>query len=106
MSSVQVVLTTVGDAAAAERLAKLLVEERLIACANLVPGVSSVFRWNDQVQTEPEVLLLLKTTDGMLPRLTERLQQVHPYEVPEVVCLPEAHASAAYGDWVAAETAR
>lgn len=104
MTAVRVVLTTVSGQEAAERLARTLVEERLIACANLVPGVVSVFRWKDQVQTEPEVLLLLKTREAVLDRLVQRLGDLHPYEVPEIVCLPPAAATAPYGQWVLAET--
>jgi periplasmic divalent cation tolerance protein len=99
-----VVLSAVGDREAAARIARQLVEERLIACANLVPGVTSVYRWEGEVQTEDEVLMILKTREGVLERLVERLQEIHPYQVPEMVCLPPDFTAAPYARWVIAET--
>ena len=102
---VRVVLTTIDDHAGAERLARALLDEHLIACANLVPGITSIYRWRGEIQTGGETLLLLKTRDRMLSRLVGRLAELHPYELPEVVCLPRADTSVAYGEWVATETA-
>ncbi|CAN5688591.1 MAG: divalent-cation tolerance protein CutA [Gemmatimonadetes bacterium] len=98
-----VVITTVPDAAAGERLARQLVEERLIACANLIPGLTSVYRWEGAVQTEAELLMLMKTPAAGVERLFARAAELHPYEVPELLALPVATGLEAYCRWVAAE---
>ena len=98
------VLSTLPDAAAAERLVERLVEERLIACANLLPGVVSIFRWSARVQREEEVLVLMKTAPPLVERLFERISELHPYEVPEMVSLSADAVSNAYCRWVRQET--
>jgi periplasmic divalent cation tolerance protein len=103
-SNIRVVLSTVSDRDAAARLARQLVDERLIACANLLPGITSIYRWKDEVQTEGEVLMILKTQAAALDRLVQRLQEIHPYDVPEVVCLPVGFTAAPYARWVITET--
>jgi periplasmic divalent cation tolerance protein len=97
------VLTTAPSADVADRIGTTLVEERLAACANLVPGVSSVFRWKGEVSREAEVLVLLKTTAARLGALRRRLVELHPYEVPEVIALDIREGHAPYLDWVRAE---
>ena len=100
------VLTTMPDAASAEQLARSLVEEQLIACANLVPGLLSVFRWKGEIQAENEVLLLIKTRRALLGRLGSRLTDLHPYDVPEMLALPVEAGLEAYCRWVADETGK
>lgn len=99
------VLTTVADHESAERLARALVDERLIACANLVPGLLSVYRWRGELQAEGEVLLLMKTRRSRLDELRRRLPELHSYEVPELLALPVTAALEAYCRWVVEETA-
>lgn len=100
---IRVVLVTAPDAEAGAELARAVVGERLAACVNVVPGVRSIYRWNEAVQEDDEVLLVLKTTDERLEALTERVIALHPYDVPEVLALPDAGGSAAYRAWLAAE---
>ena len=85
----------------ARELATALVEARLCACANVVPAVASVFRWQGRVDTAQEELLLLKTTRAALPALQERLLALHPYACPELLALPVAGGSPPYLRWVA-----
>jgi periplasmic divalent cation tolerance protein len=99
-----IALTTAPDEETADRLARALVEERLIACANLATGVSSIFRWEGSVSAEREVLMVLKTRRECVARLERRLPQLHPYEVPELIFLPVTAALDAYRDWVVSET--
>lgn len=99
-TDVVVVLCT-APAEHAERLATTVVEERLCACVNLLPGVRSVFRWQGRVDTADELLLVSKTTAAAAPRLRQRLQELHPYDVPEVLELPVRGGLAAYLAWVA-----
>jgi len=98
---VLVVLVTTSDADEARRLASALVEESLAACGNVVPGLTSIFRWEGAVQNEDEALLFLKTTAACFPELEERIGELHSYDVPEILALPVAGGGAAYLEWVA-----
>src|SRR5512138_3587317 len=100
-----VVLVTVPTAEKAAELARAVVEARLAACGNVVPGLRSIYRWQGQVHDDAEVLLVLKTTRARFEALRDRLLALHPYEVPEVLALPVEAGSAAYLAWIAGETA-
>lgn len=101
---VSVVLATVPDEAAGKRLARALLEERLIACANLVPGVTSIYRWEGAVHEEGEALVVMKTRSELVPRLVERIPELHPYALPEVLALRVECGLPAYCRWVLGET--
>jgi periplasmic divalent cation tolerance protein len=98
--SVSIVLTTLGAGADASALARTLVEERLAACVNILPGVTSVYRWKGQVEQDREQQLLIKTASGRVPALEARLRQLHPYELPEFLVLEVTGGSDAYRAWV------
>jgi periplasmic divalent cation tolerance protein len=85
---------------AADRLARSLVEDRLAACVNRVP-CHSVFRWEGDVETEPEAILLAKTTADRYPALVDAVEDRHPYDVPCVERFDEADLTDAFGAWVA-----
>lgn len=97
------VVTTTGSRADALRLARLAVEGRLAACAQVSP-IESVYVWQGAVQHEPEYRLVLKTTAELRAALEAALAQAHPYQVPAILTVPLAHANRAYADWVRAET--
>ena len=97
------VLTTTPSSEVADRIGTALVEEGLAACANVLPGVSSVFRWKGEVSHESEVLVILKTTAAALGALQRRLVELHPYEVPELIALDVVAGHGPYLDWVRAE---
>ena len=99
-----IVLTTAPDPDAAERIVHSLVEDRLVACGSLVPGVLSIYRWKGEVSREAELLVVLKTCGPLVERVFERITQLHPYEVPELVAIPVEAASNAYGRWLRRET--
>ena len=101
---VRVVLTSVPDAAVGARLARALVEERLAACVNLVPGVQSFYRWQGQLEETVELLLVVKTRADRSAALAARIQALHPYELPEVLELAPSGGSTAYLDWVLRES--
>jgi periplasmic divalent cation tolerance protein len=105
MTDILMVLVTAPSAEAAAGLARALVEERLAACGNVVPGLRSIYRWDGKLQDEAEALLVLKTTRARFGELRDRVLALHPYEVPEVVALPVEAGSERYLAWVAAETA-
>ncbi|MBM4062639.1 MAG: divalent-cation tolerance protein CutA, partial [Planctomycetes bacterium] len=79
-----------GDRLGAHELARALVEARLCACVNVVPGLRSWFRWQGAVDAADELLLVAKTTAAALPALQARIAALHPYELPEVIALPIA----------------
>lgn len=93
------VLMTAPDAGSALSMGRTLVEESLAACATVIPGVTSIYRWQGEVVTGSEVQVLLKTRRALVPALFQRAAQLHPYEVPELLAVP-ADAASAYGGWV------
>lgn len=99
-----IVLSTAPDGETAERIANALVNERLAACVNLVPGLVSIYHWKGAVSRDPEVLCLAKTRRALLARLAKRLKELHPYEVPELIALPVAAGARTYLQWLLAET--
>jgi periplasmic divalent cation tolerance protein len=99
-----VVLVTAPTPERAAELARTLVEERLAACGNVVPGLRSIYRWQGRVEEEGEALLLLKTTRARFEALRDRVLALHPYQVPEVIALPVEAGSAKYLEWIAGET--
>jgi periplasmic divalent cation tolerance protein len=101
---VRVVLVTAPDLETAAALARTLVEEGLVACANVVPGVRSIYRWEGEVQDDAEVLLVAKTAAARCDALAARVRDLHPYDLPEVVVLPVSGGSRDYLDWVIAES--
>jgi periplasmic divalent cation tolerance protein len=99
-SDVRLVLSTAPDAEAGLRLGRTLVEERLAACVNVVPGVRSIYRWREAIEEADEVLLVFKTTAAAAPALAARLTALHPYEVPEVLALEPAAGAEAFLGWI------
>jgi len=91
-----VVLITAPSLEEAERIASALVVERLAACVNLVPGVRSIYRWEGEVQHDDEVLMVVKAAAASFPELEARVQELHPYDVPEIVGLAPGAVSASY----------
>lgn len=87
----------------AERMGRTLVEERLAACVNLIPGITSFYWWEDQVQREGEVLLLVKTQSRLLERLVTRVRELSGYEVPATSALPVVGGNPEYLRWVVQE---
>ena len=98
------VVTTAPSVEVAERLVEGLVEARLVACGNLLSGVTSLYRWEGRVARESEVLVVLKTVRSRVDDVFRRLAETHPYEVPELVAVTGEEASHAYRQWVRRET--
>ncbi len=101
MARVVVALSTAPSPAVARRLARTLVEERLCACVNVVPGVRSLYRWKGKLHDDHELLLVMKLAAARVPALKKRLLELHPYEMPELVVLGVAGGHAPYLSWVA-----
>lgn len=104
MQHILLVMTNLPDAESARSLARILVEARLAACVNIMPGVESVYRWQNQIETSSEVTLMIKTTSQAYPQLETALRSAHPYDMPEIIALPLTAGYAPYLHWVAAET--
>jgi len=95
-------MTTTATPEEASRLGQTFVEERLAACATLIPSVQSIYRWEGQVESANETLLLLKTGPDQLPALEARLHELHSYQTPEFLVLGVEAASQPYLDWLQA----
>jgi periplasmic divalent cation tolerance protein len=95
-----IVHCTCPDTQTAERIATALIERRLAACVNILPGVTSVYRWQGAVEQAGEVLLMIKTEAARYPALQAAIVELHPYELPEVVAVEAAAGLPAYLDWV------
>lgn len=95
-----VVLVTAPDLKTARRLARVVIEARLVACVNVIPRVESHYWWQGKIEFSAEVLLVMKTTTARLPELERRLVAEHPYDTPEIVTLPLGAGNARYLGWL------
>ena len=100
MTGKVVVLCTIGSAEDAERIARAVVERGLAACVNVVPGVTSFYRWKGEIARDAEWLMVMKTTAACFEALREALVALHPYDVPEIVELPIERGHPPYLDWI------
>jgi periplasmic divalent cation tolerance protein len=99
-----VVLATASSCDEAAAIGRALIDERLAACVNIVPGVRSLFIWEGKTQDESETLLIMKSRLHLLEQLTERVKSLHSYSVPEVIALPIIGGSADYLNWLREST--
>lgn len=98
--SARIVLTTAADAEEAGRLGRTLIEERLAACATIAPAVHSIYRWQGEIESSTESLLLLKTSQEKLPALEARLRELHSYKTPELLVVAVESGSSDYLSWL------
>jgi periplasmic divalent cation tolerance protein len=103
MSGFSVCMVTAPSMAEAREIGRSLLEERLVACINLLPSVSSMYWWEGQIEEADEVLMVLKTRTQLLDRLVGRVRELHPYSVPEVLSWPLGPGNPEYLDWLASE---
>ena len=101
-----VILVTAPDAEVAGSIGWTLVDERLAACVNIAPNLRSIYRWNGEVQDDPEVLMLIKARRDDTDAIVARVEQLHPYRVPEVIAVEIVAGLGTYLDWIQAETER
>lgn len=105
MSDLCILYVTAADADEALRIGRALVEARLAACANVLPGMTSVYRWEGRVEQAGEAVLVLKTRASLVEAATERVKALHAYACPCVVALPVEGGNPDYLDWLLRETA-
>lgn len=103
MSAVVLYITAASEDEAA-RIGRALVEEHLCACANVIPGVRSFYRWEGRIEDDREAVLIAKTTEDRVEAATERVKALHSADLPCVVALPVGGGNAPFLDWIAAET--
>lgn len=104
MDEVVVVLTNLGDRAAAVRLAEELVNRRLAACVNVLADCTSVYRWKGGVENATEVPVLIKTRAALYAEVEAAIRKLHPYELPEIIAVPIVRGLTEYLEWVSEET--
>jgi periplasmic divalent cation tolerance protein len=98
------VYITINSPEEARRIGRTLVEERLVACTNLIPGMTSIYRWQGVVEEAQETVIIAKTRAGLFGRLEARVKELHSYDCPCIVAMPVTAGHAPYLEWIAAET--
>lgn len=101
-----VVLVTTSSYEEAEKIGRMIVESRLAACANVVSGMRSIFRWDNKINVENECLMIIKTTLQRYSELEVVIRQHHSYSVPEIIALPVVAGSVSYLNWIRSETSK
>lgn len=99
MDGFMVVLTTLPDEKSAEELIRHLLEEKLAACATMIRA-RSLYWWEEKISDDQEILVLIKTRTGIYQAIEDRIKQLHPYQVPEIIALPAVAGNKAYFDWI------
>jgi periplasmic divalent cation tolerance protein len=95
-----VVYCTVPNIDEAKSIARLLINKKLAACCNVIPGLVSIYRWQGKMSEESEVLLLIKTSQKKYEQLEKEIKMIHSYSIPEIIATPIVNASSAYMDWI------
>jgi periplasmic divalent cation tolerance protein len=98
--SIYLVYCTVANQEEAKSIAQILIRKKLAACCNIVPGVSSVFCWNGEIEESNESLMLIKTTQKKYEQLEKEIKMIHSYSVPEIIATKLETGSSAYVDWI------
>ena len=101
---VAVVYSTIGKIQDARRIANILVEEQLVACVNIIPKIESVYKWKDKIENDEEVVIIAKTVDANVKKTIQRIKQLHPYELPDIIVLPIIGGLKDYLNYIANET--
>lgn len=104
MTDIYVVFATVGNEEEASRIGRTLVEEKLIACVNIVSQIHSIYWWKGEICDDQECLMVMKTPSSRFPLLRDRIRSLHSYEVPEIIAFPIAQGLPEYLDWVVENT--
>jgi periplasmic divalent cation tolerance protein len=101
---VSIIYSTTGSIEEARKIARMLVEEKVVACVNIIPKIESIYRWKGKIEEDNECVLLAKTTDKNIDKTIQRIKELHSYDVPDIVAIPITHGFKEYLDWVKDET--
>lgn len=104
-SEIIIVFVTVPGLREGSRISKAILTSRLAACVNVIPGVQSIYKWKGKIVQEKEAMLVLKTTRLRYRKLEQKIKELHPYEVPEIIAIPLICGSLQYVEWVTREVA-
>ncbi len=99
-SSYVVLFITTATTAEAQRISRLLLEQRKAACVNIISGVDSLFWWNGKLDSAHETLMVVKTKASLLPEIVNLVKEVHSYGVPEIIALPVIGGNPDYLEWI------
>jgi periplasmic divalent cation tolerance protein len=95
-----VIFVTTSSQTEARKIGRALVEEKLVACANIIPQIRSIYCWKEKIHDESEVLMVLKTRSGNIQKIIKKVQSLHSYTVPEIIALPVVAGSKEYLGWI------
>lgn len=101
MTDKQIIFTTAGSAEEAQKIARYLVEHRIAACVNIIPQITSIYRWQGKIEEAREWLLLIKTTAQAFAQVRQAVSELHSYDLPECISVTIADGSANYLQWIA-----
>ena len=99
-----IIYSTTGNVGEARKIARTLVEEKLVACVNIIPKIESIYRWQGNIEENNECVLLAKTTDKNIDKTIHKIKELHSYDVPDIVAIPITHGFKKYLEWVEDET--
>ena len=99
-SSALVIFVTAGSESEAEKIALELVQERLAACVSIVPKIKSIYTWEEKIEKEEEILLIIKTREALFKKVRDRVKYLHSYTVPEIIAVPVTNGLKEYLDWI------
>jgi len=103
-SMVAVVYTTIDNIQDARKIAHTLVEEQIVACANVIPKIESVYRWKGKIENDDECIIIVKTSDSNVKKTIQRIKELHKYELPDIIVLPVIGGLKDYLDYIVNET--
>jgi len=101
---VAAIYSTINELKDAERIANTLVEEKLVACVNIIPNIHSIYRWKGKIESDKECVIIAKTNEGNIKKVIQRIKSLHTYELPDIIVLPIIGGLKEYLDYIANET--
>ena len=104
MDMVVAIYSTAGKVEDARKIARVLVEEKLVACVNIIPKIESIYRWKNKIEDDDECVMIAKTTEKNIVKTIQKIKEIHPYEVPDIVVLPIINGLEEYLNYVEDET--
>jgi periplasmic divalent cation tolerance protein len=99
-----IIYSTINDVKQAKKIANTLVEEKLVACVNIIPNIHSIYRWKGKVESENECIIIAKTNDGNVKKAIQKIKSLHTYELPDIIVLPIIGGLKEYLEYITNET--